>query len=162
MSEQANLPFVRNAWYLAAWAEELDNGLLARTIMNEPIVLYRDAQGNVGALERLAYPDRINPDDELSRYHSARAQELIAEARDARKEALLASELLPKVQHSMNLLFTAQLGADELKMLTIIIIFCCRIRHSALHRDTHRNVCMHSQNKPAKKTSHALEPFPTL
>ncbi|MBM3485919.1 MAG: aromatic ring-hydroxylating dioxygenase subunit alpha [Alphaproteobacteria bacterium] len=44
-------PFVRNAWYVAAWPEELEKGLLARTIMNEPIVLYRDANGKVGALE---------------------------------------------------------------------------------------------------------------
>ena len=51
MTAAAILPFVRNAWYLAAWAEELDDGLLARTIMNQPIVLYRDATGKVGALE---------------------------------------------------------------------------------------------------------------
>ena len=51
MTRKANQPFVRNAWYIAAWAEEIDNGLLARTIMNEPIVIYRDAEGNVGALE---------------------------------------------------------------------------------------------------------------
>jgi phenylpropionate dioxygenase-like ring-hydroxylating dioxygenase large terminal subunit len=51
MTRKANQPFVRNAWYIAAWAEEIDNGLLARTIMNEPMVIYRDADGNVGALE---------------------------------------------------------------------------------------------------------------
>ena len=51
MTEAAILPFLRNAWYLAAWAEELDDGLLGRTIMNEPIVLFRDAAGKVGALE---------------------------------------------------------------------------------------------------------------
>ena len=51
MTRKANQPFVRNAWYIAAWAEELDNGLLARTIMNQPMVIYRDADGKVGALE---------------------------------------------------------------------------------------------------------------
>ncbi|MGE0748484.1 MAG: Rieske 2Fe-2S domain-containing protein, partial [Rhodospirillales bacterium] len=45
------VPFVRNAWYLAAWSEELDNGILGRTIMNEPIVLFRDPQGKASALE---------------------------------------------------------------------------------------------------------------
>ena len=51
MTETAILPFVRNAWYLGAWADELDGGPLARTIMSEPIVFYRDAAGDVGALE---------------------------------------------------------------------------------------------------------------
>lgn len=51
MTRKANQPFVRNAWYIAAWAEEIDNGLLARTIMDQPIVLYRDEKGDVGALE---------------------------------------------------------------------------------------------------------------
>jgi vanillate O-demethylase monooxygenase subunit len=50
-ADKANLPFVRNAWYIAAWADELDNSLLARTIMNQPMVVYRDADGKVGALE---------------------------------------------------------------------------------------------------------------
>ena len=51
MTRKANQPFVRNAWYIAAWGEELDNGILARTIMNQPMVIYRDAQGKVGMLE---------------------------------------------------------------------------------------------------------------
>ncbi len=51
MTRKANQPFVRNAWYIAAWSEEIDAGLLSRTIMDQPIVIYRDAQGNVGALE---------------------------------------------------------------------------------------------------------------
>ncbi len=51
MTENAILPFVRNAWYMAAWPDELDDGPLARTIMHEPIVLYREAGGKVGALE---------------------------------------------------------------------------------------------------------------
>ena len=50
-TQKANLPFVRNAWYIAAWAEELDQGLLARTIMSQPIVISRDAAGRLGALE---------------------------------------------------------------------------------------------------------------
>jgi len=49
--ENAIVPFVKNAWYIAAWAEELDDGLLARTIMNQPMVIYRDADGKAGALE---------------------------------------------------------------------------------------------------------------
>jgi phenylpropionate dioxygenase-like ring-hydroxylating dioxygenase large terminal subunit len=37
---------LRNAWYVAAWPDELDNGaLLGRTILSEPVVMFRDAEG---------------------------------------------------------------------------------------------------------------------
>ena len=52
MNDNANESFVRNAWYVAAWSEEIPQGrLLARTILNQPIALYRDAAGKVAALE---------------------------------------------------------------------------------------------------------------
>jgi vanillate O-demethylase monooxygenase subunit len=44
--------YVRNAWYMAAWSDSLAEAqLLARTIMAEPIVLYRKADGGVAAIE---------------------------------------------------------------------------------------------------------------
>lgn len=44
--------FVRNAWYVAAWEHELPKGgLFARTILGEPLVLYRTSAGDVVALE---------------------------------------------------------------------------------------------------------------
>jgi len=44
--------FLRNAWYAAAWSDGIGDGqLVARTIMNEPIVLYRKANGDVAAIE---------------------------------------------------------------------------------------------------------------
>lgn len=44
--------FVRNAWYVAAWAVELENGqALARKILGVPTVLFRGESGNVSALE---------------------------------------------------------------------------------------------------------------
>ncbi len=51
MTDTTFEPFVRNAWYIAAWAEELDDGLVGRTIMNEPLVIFRDADGKASALE---------------------------------------------------------------------------------------------------------------
>lgn len=51
MSDKTNAPYLRNAWWQAAWAEELESGILARTIMDEPIVLFRDKSGKVGAIE---------------------------------------------------------------------------------------------------------------
>ncbi len=43
--------FVRNAWYVAAWDHEVDKAPLARTILGEPVVIYRKQDGGVVALE---------------------------------------------------------------------------------------------------------------
>lgn len=44
--------FVRNAWYAAAWNHEVTaEKPLARTILNEPVVMFRDSAGKVIALE---------------------------------------------------------------------------------------------------------------
>jgi phenylpropionate dioxygenase-like ring-hydroxylating dioxygenase large terminal subunit len=42
--------FIRNAWYVAAWADEVSDTPLARRICNEPVVLYRDQQNCAAAL----------------------------------------------------------------------------------------------------------------
>jgi len=45
------MTYLRNAWTIAAWASELQPGsLLARTLLDEPLVLYRDASGTPHAL----------------------------------------------------------------------------------------------------------------
>ncbi|MCZ0954371.1 MAG: aromatic ring-hydroxylating dioxygenase subunit alpha [Rhodospirillaceae bacterium] len=45
------MSFLENAWYLAAWQDELKNGeLFHRTILNEPVVLYRREKGSVAAI----------------------------------------------------------------------------------------------------------------
>ena len=44
--------FVKNTWYIAAWAHEVKQGPLARTICKEPVVLFRDKDtGRAAALE---------------------------------------------------------------------------------------------------------------
>ena len=44
--------FVRNAWYVAAYSEDIDRGqLFARTIIGEPIVFFRTAQAKVVAMQ---------------------------------------------------------------------------------------------------------------
>jgi nitrite reductase/ring-hydroxylating ferredoxin subunit len=43
--------YARNHWYAAGISYELDAGLLARTILDEPIVMYRTTDGQVVALE---------------------------------------------------------------------------------------------------------------
>src|SRR5882757_3014648 len=43
--------FVRNAWYVAAALAEIGDKPLARTILNEPIVLFKNGRGEICALE---------------------------------------------------------------------------------------------------------------
>ena len=43
--------FVKNTWYVAAWADEVTNRPFARTLLNEPVVLFRGITGKVAALE---------------------------------------------------------------------------------------------------------------
>jgi phenylpropionate dioxygenase-like ring-hydroxylating dioxygenase large terminal subunit len=53
--------YLRNAWYVAAWSDDLADGqLLARTILKKPVVLYRKSDGNVAALEDRC-PHRFAP-----------------------------------------------------------------------------------------------------
>jgi phenylpropionate dioxygenase-like ring-hydroxylating dioxygenase large terminal subunit len=43
--------YLRNAWYVAAWSETVgDGGVLGLTILKEPVVLYRQSNGEVAAL----------------------------------------------------------------------------------------------------------------
>jgi len=41
---------LRNAWYIGAWADELDDKPLARRICGDPVVLFRDGSGRAAAL----------------------------------------------------------------------------------------------------------------
>jgi vanillate O-demethylase monooxygenase subunit len=51
---------VRNQWYAAAWDGEVTSQMLARTICDEPLVLYRKLDGSAVAL-RDACPHRLLP-----------------------------------------------------------------------------------------------------
>ncbi|MES2511416.1 MAG: aromatic ring-hydroxylating dioxygenase subunit alpha [Pseudomonadota bacterium] len=43
--------FIRNAWYVGAWADEISNAPFARTLLGEPMVFFRGENGVVAALE---------------------------------------------------------------------------------------------------------------
>jgi hypothetical protein len=44
--------FIRNCWYVAAWDNEMPgDGTLARTLLDEPVLFYRNTSGQVVALE---------------------------------------------------------------------------------------------------------------
>ena len=45
------MSFLKNAWYVAANARELDGGLVSRMICNEQIVMFRTESGGVAALQ---------------------------------------------------------------------------------------------------------------
>ena len=44
-------PFVENEWYVAAFADEVGRGLLARTLLDKRVVLYRTTDGRAVALD---------------------------------------------------------------------------------------------------------------
>jgi vanillate O-demethylase monooxygenase subunit len=53
--------WIRNAWYVAAWTHEIDAGRIhARTIIDQPLVLFRTSDGRVVALEDRC-PHRFAP-----------------------------------------------------------------------------------------------------
>jgi phenylpropionate dioxygenase-like ring-hydroxylating dioxygenase large terminal subunit len=52
MIETSTPLFVRNCWYVAAWAHEiLDDSLFNRTLLNESVLIYRTAAGELVAME---------------------------------------------------------------------------------------------------------------
>ena len=53
-------PYLRNAWYVAAWSSEVGRGLLECTILEQSIVLYRKENGDVAAIGN-ACPHRLAP-----------------------------------------------------------------------------------------------------
>jgi phenylpropionate dioxygenase-like ring-hydroxylating dioxygenase large terminal subunit len=53
-------PFLKNAWYVAAWSDELGRALIERIIINEPIVLYRDSKNRAHAMDNTC-PHRYAP-----------------------------------------------------------------------------------------------------
>src|SRR5262245_60444510 len=55
------MTYLRNVWTIAAWARELQpNTLFARTLLDEPLVFYRDASGTPCALSDRC-PHRFAP-----------------------------------------------------------------------------------------------------
>ncbi|CAN0228143.1 unnamed protein product [Phaeothamnion confervicola] len=53
--------FVRNTWYVAAWAEEVaEEKIIGRTIMDEPVAIYRKADGSIAAVQDRC-PHRFAP-----------------------------------------------------------------------------------------------------
>ena len=64
--------FVRNAWYMAMWAEDLPPGQpVGRTILGEPVVLFRRADGSPAAItDRCAHRFAPRIASGLTRLHA--------------------------------------------------------------------------------------------
>lgn len=54
------IPFIHNAWYVAGWSADLKHELQSKTILNQPIVLFRKIDGTAVALEDMC-PHRFLP-----------------------------------------------------------------------------------------------------
>ncbi len=52
--------YLKNAWYVAAWSNELDQELMTRTILEKPVLLYRKENGDPVAMGNLC-PHRFAP-----------------------------------------------------------------------------------------------------
>ena len=69
-------PFPLNAWYAAAYDVEVSHALLARTICNQKLVLYRRTDGEIAALEDACWHrlmplslGRLEGDEVVCGYH---------------------------------------------------------------------------------------------
>ena len=74
--------------------------------------------GNVDALERIAFPQRQNPSDENSTFHSAATQERIKRALAARTERKMRKESLSVKKQAIGSLVLARAGENEIARLT--------------------------------------------
>jgi len=54
------MSYLTNAWYVAAWGHELGEALLTRTILEQPVLLYRKENGDPVAIGNLC-PHRFAP-----------------------------------------------------------------------------------------------------
>ncbi|AKT39848.1 uncharacterized protein CMC5_039990 [Chondromyces crocatus] len=73
---------------------------------------------DTSTLGRVAYPNRIEPGDENTRfYHTEATMDRIATARAERHQVKLNQQRLPRLRQSMSTLYTSRLGQNELKQL---------------------------------------------
>lgn len=107
------------AFFAAAFGPEQPLAFLSFGAYSDTAGLVaRTRSGNINVLQRLAYPSRMNPDDENTEFHSAYAQEMITKAQKDREIALLENQGLPRIRQSMSTLFTSRSGSNELRRLT--------------------------------------------
>ena len=77
-------PYPLNAWYAAAWGDEIKHELAARTVCDMDVVLYRCTDGQIAALEDACWHrllplsmGRLNGDEVVCGYHGTLFQPLL-------------------------------------------------------------------------------------
>lgn len=98
---QAPMSFVTNGGY------DYTAGLVAPTRV-----------GNTGALTRLAFPNRINPENPDATYHSEGTWDRIKSYRKARNQEALDAPGLPIRKAARSRLFETRVGTNQLKQLS--------------------------------------------
>src|ERR1700753_117003 len=71
--------FADNQWYIAAWSSEVAAQVLARTLLDNEVILYRDAAGQAVALSGVCPPPwmslataKLEADAVVCPYHGAK------------------------------------------------------------------------------------------
>ncbi|MCX4246133.1 DUF1501 domain-containing protein [Paraliomyxa miuraensis] len=106
------------AFMAGAYGPEMPLAFLSFGAYSETAgIVARTRSGNINVLQRLAYPSRMNPDDENSEFHSAVASEYLVRAQKDREVALLERQNLPRIRQAMSTLFTSRAGSNELRKL---------------------------------------------
>jgi phenylpropionate dioxygenase-like ring-hydroxylating dioxygenase large terminal subunit len=49
--KEQSMSYLRNCWYVAAWSSEVEKTIVSCVVLEEPIVLFRKANGEIAALE---------------------------------------------------------------------------------------------------------------
>lgn len=89
--------------YISSGGYDVTQGLIPLTRMS-----------SIDAIKRIAYPNQTDPNNpETSLYHTSATTDRIRKAQQARLEAQLAKQKLPRVQTSMNELVLAR-GSDDI------------------------------------------------
>ena len=95
--------------YISSGGYDVTQGLIPLTRMS-----------SIDAIKRIAYPNQTDPNNpETSLYHTSATTDRIRKAQQARLEAQLAKQKLPRVQASMNELVLAR-GSDD--VLTDLVL----------------------------------------
>ncbi len=92
--------------YITNGGYTVTNGLVAGTQADER---------SLNAFQKLAYTNRINPDNEGNTFHSEFAMDRIRQAADNRLSDKMEKTKLPRRRKAMDALHTARLGESELK-----------------------------------------------
>ncbi|MEW5848678.1 MAG: DUF1501 domain-containing protein [Myxococcota bacterium] len=95
------MSFISNGGY------DVTSGLVAPTRSSNPSVY-----------TRIAYPNRVDPNNAESLYHSQLTMERILATRAARQTALAGAQNLPRYKNAINTLYTANLGQNDVARLT--------------------------------------------